>query len=271
MAQTLRSRSPHGIIMFSLASGIPRDPRRQHVQVCHKSGKISVSRTREQYGVSQQVEVQVRIQDWRFKPAELSEPLPPRLSMDPLLQSAIQHTLDDQEWEDDGEEEYDNEEDLDAEAEEIAKRLGDQLLADIAKAQAEAANAAQAVVTQGATELQPAPTAAVSEPTHLAETSDQSKILPHNRKQEAALMTVRTILSFAFKDPVVRATLNTYIVHNSENRSVLDVLTQCASSNTIDKDLARPLSNAVPYSWTRASGNETLRMTTPLTSGIRRK
>ncbi|KAF7797573.1 hypothetical protein EIP86_008773 [Pleurotus ostreatoroseus] len=163
--------------------------------------------------------------------------------MDPLLQSAIQNTLDGQQWED-GDEEYDEDEDLDAEAEEIAKRLNDQLWADIAKAQAEAASAAQPAPTPAAPDLPP-PTPAASEPVQHSEPEEDPEMPPQNRKQEAAMMTVRTILSFAFKDPVVRATLNTYIVHNSENRSVLDVLTQCASSNTIEKGLAKPLSDAV--------------------------
>ena len=49
---------------------------------------------------------------------------------------------DEEGYEDGDGEDYEEAEDLDAEAEAMARRLGDQLLADIAKAQAEAAAAA---------------------------------------------------------------------------------------------------------------------------------
>ena len=157
--------------------------------------------------------------------------------MDPLLQAAIEHTLDNQEWED-GDDDYDDDEEYSVEAEEIAKRLNDQLWADIAKAQAEAnAVTGTASVPSGV----PASTTTSSR----TEAATPNPRPPQDRKQDAALMTVKTILSFAFKDPVVRETLNSYLVRNGENRSVLDVLTQCASSNSIAHGLSKPLSDAV--------------------------
>ncbi|KIP06521.1 hypothetical protein PHLGIDRAFT_30451 [Phlebiopsis gigantea 11061_1 CR5-6] len=150
------------------------------------------------------------------------------------VQSALDNALvaqaEQEEWED-GDEEYDEEEGYDAEAEEIAKRLGDQLWADIAKAQAEAS----AAVVPAGPASQPPP------PTQEAELPVDSQA----RKQEAALVTVRTILSFAYKDPIVRATLATQVLTTGENTSVLDILTRCATSNSIAKDLAKPLSDAV--------------------------
>ncbi|THH01103.1 hypothetical protein EW026_g1544 [Hermanssonia centrifuga] len=162
--------------------------------------------------------------------------------MDPLLQGADDPTAEGQEWED-GEEDYDDEEEYDAEAEEIARRLGDQLWADIAKAQAEAAATTS---TPAAAEPSIPPRIRPSSPM----TKEPSPKLyegkkSQNKKQDAALLTVRTILSFAFKDPVVRATLATSIIPAAENASVLDILTRCASSNSISKALARPLSDAV--------------------------
>lgn len=168
------------------------------------------------------------------------------------VQEALDKALaqaEQEDWEE-GEEEYDEgEEEYDAEAEEIAKRLGDQLWADIAKAQAEAS--AAAVPTSVATEPPPIEDAAHIHPESSLELNDDSSEtlqIPANsqaRKQEAALVTVRTILSFAYKDPVVRATLATQLLTTVGNASVLDILAQCATSNTIAKHLAKPLSDAV--------------------------
>ncbi|KAI0798556.1 hypothetical protein BC629DRAFT_1285792 [Irpex lacteus] len=123
--------------------------------------------------------------------------------------------------------EYDEDEEYDAEAEEIAKRLGDQLWADIAKAQAEVS-------------------AGVSLSGHMppSENNNSPDEVKKSKKQEAALVTVRAILSFAFKDPVVRATLASHSVPNLDS-SVLDVLTQLASDAAVTKTLAKPLSEAV--------------------------
>lgn len=158
------------------------------------------------------------------------------------MQAALEKALAEQDW-DEMEEEYEEDEaEYDAEAEEIAKRLGDQLWADIAKAQAEV-NAT----------VSPETTAAPEQPEDRSRTISARPSEPpaepaHSRakKQEAALVTVRTILSFAYKDPVVRATLAAHILPaTTDNRSVLDVLTQCATANSIQKDLAKSLSEAV--------------------------
>lgn len=53
---------------------------------------------------------------------------------------------------------------------------------------------------------------------------------------------MRTIMPLALKDSALHDILNTYITHNAENRSVL---AQCASANTTDKGLKKPLSEAV--------------------------
>lgn len=165
------------------------------------------------------------------------------------LQATLDNALAEaqEDWEE-GDEEYDDEE-YDAEAEEIAKRLNDQLWADIAKAQAEAGITQPTASTSTAaarTEAPPAAEARAPEQHDHEPESQDPPLSPQARKQEAALITVRTILSFAYKDPVVRATLATQLVASSgESPSVLDVLTRCATSNAIAKDLARPLSDAV--------------------------
>lgn len=166
------------------------------------------------------------------------------------VQAALDRAMTEQEDWEEGDEEYEDEDEYDAEAEEIAKRLGDQLWADIAKAQAEAA--ATSTAPPPATTPQPPPPADASPlpepPAQPASTADDSHDTPaasQARKQEAALVTVRTILSFAYKDPVVRATLATQVLPTGDNTSVLDVLTRCATSNSIAKDLAKPLSDAI--------------------------
>ncbi|KAI0339967.1 hypothetical protein BDW22DRAFT_1380144 [Trametopsis cervina] len=163
--------------------------------------------------------------------------------MDTALQAVLNAAEQEANWEADEDGEYDEDEEYDDEAQEMAKRLGDQLWADIAKAQAEATASVPAPPPPSAPTQ---PSAGPSKPTpqqHTPHTTDDP-LPPHNRKQDAALVTVRTILSFAFKDPVVRATLATHSIPPLGS-SVLDILTQCAASGNITKAVAAPLSAAV--------------------------
>lgn len=177
--------------------------------------------------------------------------------MDAALQAAIDKAMQEPDW-DEGDEdaEYDEDEEYDAEAEEIAKRLGDQLWADIAKAQAEvsAGSTVNTSTTNNVSMYQPPNTTgpqaplqtgfSLSSPMPSSEHTNSPDDVKKSKKQEAALVTVRAILSFAFKDPVVRATLASHSVPNL-NSSVLDVLTQLASDGAVTKTLAKPLSEAV--------------------------
>ncbi|TCD69224.1 Metallothionein expression activator [Steccherinum ochraceum] len=167
-------------------------------------------------------------------------PLPPDLSMDT-------------EWpEDENEEDYEEEEeeeeeaDYDAAAEEMARRLGDQLLADIAKAQIEAGlsqpqASPQTTVPQPQAALPSAPA-----PTHPAPGAVASKtIVSMVKKQEAALATMKAIIGFAAKDAQVRATLSATLVAHGPGSNIYDILTQCISASRVSKPLAKPLSDAV--------------------------
>ncbi|KAI0690448.1 hypothetical protein BC835DRAFT_187222 [Cytidiella melzeri] len=166
--------------------------------------------------------------------------------MDAALQAAIDTATQEPDWQEGDEDaEYDDDEEYDAKAEEIAKRLGDQLWADIAKAQAEVgASATSNVTTTTTAEVIAAPADTASAPDVQPQPIDNDNASSQNRKQEAALVTVRTILSFAFKDPLVRATLASHTI-SALNSSVLDILTQCATSGAITKPVTKPLSEAV--------------------------
>lgn len=145
---------------------------------------------------------------------------------------------DDEEGYEDGEgDEYDEGEDIDAEAEEMARRLGDQLLADIAKAQAEAA-----AVSGNAS----APPASRTEdvPVHHQhpEAPPQST---YRKKQDAALLTMKAIISFASHNPVVQSAMTTSQVPGIEGANLLDVFNRCISASSISKPLARTLTEIV--------------------------
>ncbi|KAJ3012678.1 hypothetical protein NUW54_g1801 [Trametes sanguinea] len=146
---------------------------------------------------------------------------------------------EDEEYEEgEGGEEYDEGEDIDAEAEEMARRLGDQLLADIAKAQAEAAAAASNAAGSAAS----APPAQNHEQHAQTEASQPS---PYRKKQDAALLTMKAILAFASKNPVVESAMSTSQVPGAEGANLLDVFNRCISSSTISKPLARTLTEIV--------------------------
>ncbi|KAI0351615.1 hypothetical protein OH77DRAFT_915994 [Trametes cingulata] len=136
--------------------------------------------------------------------------------------------------EEEGGEDYDEGEDIDAEAEEMARRLGDQLLADIAKAQAEAAAAAS-----GTSAAPPA-----QAPEHPAQ-PEPNPPSPSRKKQDAALLTMKAILAFASKNPVVQSTMSASSVPGAEGANLLEVFNRCISASSISKPLARTLTEIV--------------------------
>ncbi|THH29657.1 hypothetical protein EUX98_g4531 [Antrodiella citrinella] len=152
-------------------------------------------------------------------------------------------------WEDEENEEYDEEEeeddaDYDAEAEEMARRLGDQLLADIAKAQLEVG----LVQPPASTSTAPAPPAANPLPTTgqpARSTMTSKTVVSKAKKREAAFATMKAIIEFAAKDAQVRATLSATVVAHGTGSNIFDILTQCISASRISKALAKPLSDAV--------------------------
>ncbi len=145
---------------------------------------------------------------------------------------------DDEEGYEDGEgDEYDEGEDIDAEAEEMARRLGDQLLADIAKAQAEAAAA-----SGDPSAPPPARTQDVPAQSGHPEPPPQST---YRKKQDAALLTMKAILAFASHNPVVQSAMSTSQVPGIEGANLLDVFNRCISASSISKPLARTLTEIV--------------------------
>ncbi|TFK49538.1 hypothetical protein OE88DRAFT_348689 [Heliocybe sulcata] len=137
-----------------------------------------------------------------------------------------QDQAENEDWEDD--EEYsDDGLDAEAEAEAIARRLQEQLWADIAKAQADAA-AASATAAIQTTAVSPA----------------EAPVLPAtgslpSRKQEAALLTMKTIIQYANKDPLFRSTLASTNV--PEKGDVFSLLTRSITDGAVAKGLAKPL------------------------------
>ncbi|OAX36525.1 hypothetical protein K503DRAFT_647253, partial [Rhizopogon vinicolor AM-OR11-026] len=145
------------------------------------------------------------------------------------------------EWVDEGEG-YDEDDYVDDdgedEAEEIARRLKEQLWADISKAQADRVGATSSTpsvpVQDNVASGVPLPVP-ISQPPPPSSTS--------SRKEGAALQTMRNVLEIAGKDPLVRSTLASAVVPGvGNNSSVLEILDHTVAAGTIAKDLAKSLS-----------------------------
>ena len=160
--------------------------------------------------------------------------------------AADEHTGIDGRWEHgsgegDLAEDEDEDEDADAKAEEIARRLNDQLWAEISKAQAEAAAATKA--TTSATLETPISSSASAEAgTSSTSTISYPRSVPDKRVHEA-LKTMRIILKDVANDPLARTTLSTTLVPGMPGVSVLDAFSGAVASNAISKDVAQPLSH----------------------------
>ena len=133
--------------------------------------------------------------------------------------------------EEEEEEEY-PEGDEDAEAAEIARRLGDQLMADIARAQAEQA-AAAAAQTQ-----EPIVQPSMTPPASISVISDPTA---------ATITTMKSILSYANKDPLVNFVLaSASVIDPTGNKTnALQILQRSSEVGFIPKDLAKIFSPVV--------------------------
>jgi uncharacterized C2H2 Zn-finger protein len=137
--------------------------------------------------------------------------------------------------EEEEEEEYpegeEEEGDEDAEAAEIARRLGDQLMADIAKAQAEQAAAA-------AQTREPAVQPSVTLPTSVVTANDPTA---------AAINTMKSILAHATKDPLVNFVLASASVMDptGTKTNALQILQRSAEAGFIPQDLAKVFGPAI--------------------------
>lgn len=159
----------------------------------------------------------------------IEHPTAARVTTEPLdddIGDEAAETFED-EFEDD---EEDGEEEEDPE--EIARRLKEQLWADISKAQA----------AQASERLRNAQTTS-----HGAETTQyglgcatpMSRKLPP--KVSAALETMKTILALTEKDPEARSTLSSALIPGL-NGNVLDILSRAVDSSAISRDHAKILS-----------------------------
>lgn len=157
-------------------------------------------------------------------------------------------TNEDEDYDGDDYDEGDGEdyegEDLDAEAEAMARRLGDQLLADIAKAQAEVAAATVAVNAPVGVTVPPA--SGTPAPQHTPAVSPE--LNPHHslrKKKDAALLTMKAILEFASKHTPLGSTMASSLVPGTEGMNLMDVFNRCVASSALSKPLARTLAEMI--------------------------
>ena len=137
----------------------------------------------------------------------------------------------------DEEEDYDeDDEDIDAEAQEIARRLGEELWADISKANAE--RTAASVPTPSTILVEPQ----VASSTEIGVADNASTGSP-TRKEDLVIRTMLAILTLVENDPLAKSTLASTFISNGSN--VLEVLKQCTASGGIAKGTAGPLSQTL--------------------------
>ena len=141
---------------------------------------------------------------------------------------------DPQEWDEDGYDEDDvddNEDDgdIDAEAEEIARRLGEELLADLTKANAIPSNLASGP----------------NSPVETASSLPSSLSAGIRKKEEAVIITMKAILALIENDPLARSSLSSAVLPSLNGENVLGMLERIVSSSQVSKTVAMPLSNVL--------------------------
>ncbi|PPQ87452.1 hypothetical protein CVT25_008189 [Psilocybe cyanescens] len=143
-----------------------------------------------------------------------------------------------EDWDDD--EDYDEEDDadIDAEALEIARRLGEQIWADITKGTAEG-NAAPTETPSGPVATEGQNPAAASE--NVPPTTHP--VVHPPRKEEAIIATMKAILNLLENDPLAKSALVSTTIPNGPN--VYDILLQCNALGTISTGIAGPLSQVI--------------------------
>ncbi|EPT00565.1 hypothetical protein FOMPIDRAFT_1122198 [Fomitopsis schrenkii] len=136
----------------------------------------------------------------------------------------------------------------------MARRLQEQLRADIERAQAEArAQAAQINQEASQTLHQTSNTPPQTLPCQTDEVVSlqelaQAKVTgnTHQRRNTAVILTMKAIVVLAEKNPLVRSTLASSVLPwDRGNQNVLDVFNQCISCKKVTKSMARDLSEAV--------------------------
>lgn len=144
------------------------------------------------------------------------------------VQDAEDLANEDGDWdEDDDYNEDDGDDDIDAEAEEMARRLEEQLWEDIRNA-----NAASV---------------APQNPHEPAEPSESPAVLPVlnaiSKKHEAVILTMKSILSLLQRDALARSTLASTVIPGLNGENILDILNISSTSGTVTKEVVLPLSH----------------------------
>ncbi|EIW83463.1 hypothetical protein CONPUDRAFT_122044 [Coniophora puteana RWD-64-598 SS2] len=158
--------------------------------------------------------------------------------------------FDGEEWGEDGDDYEDEDYEDDEDPEEIARRLNEQLLADISRAQAESAQASVQAGTSNNTTastghdpipLLPDPSVFINEAQASASALSESNSA---RKHEAAIKTMRAILDLTSGDSLARSALASTSIPNSDD-NLLSALQNISSAGSVPKDLARALSHVL--------------------------
>ncbi|KAJ3523886.1 hypothetical protein NMY22_g11242 [Coprinellus aureogranulatus] len=139
---------------------------------------------------------------------------------------------------DDDDEEEDNDSDIDAEAEEIARRLGEQLWA-LNNATAATSETASVGQTNGAQLAIPE-----TPSQHQQQPSSTEQGHTGTKGEDAALGTIRNILSILENDPPAKALLAATALPGLA-QNVLGVLQQSVSTRSVAKPMRMPLSQAL--------------------------
>ena len=127
-----------------------------------------------------------------------------------------------------GDEDDDDDGEDEEEAEEIARRLKEQLWADISKAQA-------AQATPG---VQPPASHIAALP---GEHGVSGPKTAQSKKQDAAMQTMKAILTITANDKLAYSTLAATVVPGTNNDNVLNVLDQVVRAGSISKELAKSM------------------------------
>ncbi|KAG5645441.1 hypothetical protein DXG03_006265 [Asterophora parasitica] len=133
-----------------------------------------------------------------------------------------------EEWDEEDYDDEDDDNDIDAEAEEIARRLGEELWADLSKA------------TAG--QIACAPLAHESEGASVPLLQGNTSLSTSSRKSEAAIITMKAILAVVEHDPPARFALESAVISNSNGDNVLDTLKRLVTEGGVSKAIAISLS-----------------------------
>ncbi|KAK7043210.1 hypothetical protein VNI00_008564 [Paramarasmius palmivorus] len=150
----------------------------------------------------------------------------------------------------------DDEDEGEEDAEELNRRLEEQLWREISAAKALEAAAEPSVVQEHPPPIppsspplpqQPEQDVAAPVPSSLAEahSSPSESVVILQRKQEAVLFTIRAIISLLERDPAAQSTLASTILSPPGSGSILDALKQVLADRSVSKERASSLTQSL--------------------------